>query len=395
VFNRVAKWSRRSLGGILLFALGCSTAPPKSELPAALNLPKNQRRLPAPVVPAQVPEPENYLNVVAGGDVMIGHWTLDYLRNQGSDYPFRRIAPLLQSGDIVFANLEAPLADSGDVAEKRFTFKVPTQHVSGLQEAGFNLLSLANNHMLDFGALGLEQTLETLDRAGILHAGAGRDRDAAWQPAVFKTPAGTVAALAFSMTFPKEFWATDSSAGTAYPLEGRLIRTLETLDQQVDFLIVSFHWGTEKKDTPNDYQVYFAHLAIDHGADLVLGHHPHVLQGLEIYKNRLIAYSLGNLAFSSFSYAAVNSMLLKVVLHRNGLLFARIYPLNVDNGEVLFQPRLAGPERSRSIFAHLDTLSYALNGYDIISDEGMIVGNVAPLALRSPRVIGFNESHSP
>ena len=392
MFEKTQKWLFLLLSGPALLVLGCSTAPPpRAELPVVLPLAENQRRLPVSESSVEVQELDDYLKVVAGGDVMIGHWTLDYLRTEGPDYPFRMIAPLLKSGDIAFANLEAPLADSGNVAEKRFTFKVPTKYVSGLQTAGFNLLSLANNHMLDFGALGLEQTLVTLDEAGILHTGAGRNRDEAWQPAVFYTPAGTVAALAFSMTFPKEFWATDSSAGTAYPYEEKLIRTLDDLARQVDFLIVSFHWGTEKKDTPNDYQIYFAHLAIDHGADLVLGHHPHILQGLEIYKNRLIAYSLGNLAFSSFSYSAVNSMLLKVVLHRNGLLFAHIYPLNVDNSEVLFQPRLAGAQRSRSIIAHLDSLSYDLNGFDIITDDGMILGNMPPLAMRSPRVIGLNE----
>ncbi len=313
------------------------------------------------------------VSIIAGGDVMLGHWTGEYLERYGADYPFEFIRPLLLDADIAFANLEAPFADSGSAVEgKTFTFKVPTRHVSGLVNAGFDVLSLANNHMLDFGIDGLRQTLSALSSAGLQHAGAGLDSAAAWRPALLQTPAGTVAVLAFSMTFPKEFWVTDSTGGTAYPHESSMIRAIEQADRVADYVVVSFHWGAEKRDTPKDYQIYFAHKAIDAGADLILGHHPHVLQGLELYRGRLIAYSLGNLAFSAYSRAAVNSMLLKVVLYPGGLLYAKIHPLNVDNAEVEFQPRLAGVERHAAIISHLDTLSRALNSRDVISPAGLI-----------------------
>ncbi len=319
------------------------------------------------------PKETGVVSIVAGGDVMLGHWTGDYIDRYGADYPFEKIRPLLRDADIAFANLEAPFADSGRAVEgKTFTFKVPTRHVSGLVNAGFDVLSLANNHMLDFGLSGLEQTLKTLREAGLHHAGAGLDSAAAWQPAILHTPGGTVAFLAFSMTFPKEFWVTDSTGGTAYPHEPVMIRAIREADRRADYVVVSFHWGTEKKITPNDYQVYFAHRAIDAGADLILGHHPHVLQGLELYRGRLIAYSLGNLAFSAYSRAAVNSMLLKVVLYPEGLLYAKIHPLNVDNIEVEFQPRLAGVERRAAVISHLDTLSYALSFRDVITPAGLI-----------------------
>ena len=365
---------------VSLNTVGCQ----KSRFEADLSVPEPEafpRRFQVLKVEAHqlaaVPE-ANCLRVVAGGDVMLGHWTLDYLEREGADYPFRAIKHLLSNADIVFANLEAPFADSGRAYEKRFTFRVPTRYANGLRQAGFNFLSLANNHILDFGLDGLRQTLAALKQEQIQFAGAGLSREAAWRPAVFDTRAGRVAGLAFSMTFPKEFWATDSTGGTAYPYEERFVHYLDSLDQEVDFLIVSFHWGAEKWETPKDYQIYFAHLAIDHGADLVIGHHPHVLQGFELYKNRLIAYSLGNLAFASYSSVAIHSALLKAVLHRDGLLFARIYPLNVDNVEVEFQPQPTDSIQTRTILSKLDSLSFALNGRDIINNDGIILGSFAP-----------------
>ncbi len=371
------------LVGVLISALGCQSprvAPVIRPLPPMAQVHPEKRMLPVRATALVPARPGDYLQVLAGGDVMLGHWLLEYLKREGADYPFRRIRHLMQTGDVVFANLEAPFADSGVAVEKTYTFRVPTRYAIGLKQAGLNVVSLANNHILDFGMGALEQTLRALDRVKVRYAGAGRSLDDAWRPAILNTHAGRVAVLAFSMTFPKSFWATDSTGGTAYPHEDRLVQVLDSLDREVDFVIVSFHWGAEKRETPKDYQIYFARLAIDHGADLVLGHHPHVLQGLELYKNRLIAYSLGNLAFASYSKVARQSMLLKVLMHRRGLLFARIYPLNIDNTEVEFQPTPAQDPLAAQIIAKVDSLSRPLNAEDIIDDSGFIWGRMFPHA---------------
>ena len=368
---------------VLIGTLGCQSTrvgPIDGPLPRPERVHPDRRMLHVRATALVPPRPGEYLQVLAGGDVMLGHWILEYLRQEGPDYPFRRIRHVLQTGDVVFANLEAPFADSGMAAEKIYTFRVPTKYAVGLRQAGFNAVSLANNHILDFGIGALQQTLQALDQQQVHHAGAGMTLDEAWRPAMIDTRAGRVAILAFSMTFPKEFWATDSTGGTAYPYEERLIQTLDSLNREADFVIVSFHWGAEKRETPKDYQIYFARLAIDHGADLILGHHPHVLQGLELYKNRLIAYSLGNLAFASYSRVAKHSMLLKVLMHRNGLLFARIYPLNIDNVEVEFQPVIARDSLAARIIAKVDSLSRPLNAADIIDDAGFIWGRMFPQA---------------
>ncbi len=371
---------------LLVFSSIIGCVAPHSLFSQQETLQIKSRRLSIDTPRKQIAQTESrFLSIVAGGDVMVGHWTAPFLNKHGSDYPYRNFSEVLQDADVAFGNLEAPLADTGSAVEdKKFTFKVPTRHAKGLKTGGFNLLSLANNHILDYGIGGLEQTLVALDNIGMAYAGAGLTLDDAWQPAVVETRVGKVALLAFAMTFPTEFWATDEQGGTAYPYEKRLIRYLEYLEQQADFTVVSFHWGTEKKTTPNDYQIYFARLAIDHGADLILGHHPHVLQGLEIYKNRLIAYSLGNLAFSVYSGTAIDSMLLKVFMDREGLLYAKIIPLNIDNSEVLFQPTLASEKRKNRIIDALDSLSFDLNNEDIVGGTGLILGRRRGLNLKEP-----------
>jgi len=327
-------------------------------------------------VPVKAQKP-SYLEIVAGGDVMIGHWTLSYLEKYGADYPFLKIESTLKAADIAFANIEAPFADSGKAVEnKRFTFKVPTKYAKSIKNAGFNLVSIANNHIMDFGEPALATTRNILQENAIHFSGAGLSLQDAWEPAIVETDAGKVALLAFAMTFPKEFWANDSTGGTAYPYENKMAATIDSLNSKVDYILVSFHWGTEKKTTPNDYQTYFARLAIDHGADLVLGHHPHVLQGFEIYKNRLIAYSLGNLAFSAYSKAALNSILLKVKLHKDGLFTAGILPLNIDNTVIEFQPDFAKGKQKEFIIQELDSLSRELNGADIMNENGFIYGHL-------------------
>ncbi|MFQ5770888.1 MAG: CapA family protein, partial [bacterium] len=227
----------------------------------------------------------------------------------------------------------------------------------------------------DYGEMGLVSTIKTLDEIGVQHCGAGMNLNQAHQPAVLKVNDKTIAFFAYSMTFPVEFYAKSDSSGTAYPEPELMQCALLTWEELVDFTVVSFHWSAEKLEIPKDYQIYFAHLAIDSGADLVLGHHPHVLQGLEIYKNRLIAYSLGNFVFGSYSRHAVDSIILKAYLNEEGLFYAQCIPIIVDNRDVEFQPEIANGQRKLDILSKLQQLSLSLNqDQNIMSDTGIILG---------------------
>ncbi|MBC8180807.1 CapA family protein [candidate division KSB1 bacterium] len=317
----------------------------------------------------------DFVSIAAVGDVMYGNHTISYIKKHGTGYPFVPTGAILQNADVAFANLEAPFTDTGTKFDKRFTFKVPPKYATGLTEAGFDVVTLANNHMLDYGIEGLANTLKMLDSIGVAHCGAGLDLKQAREPAIIERNGFRIAVLGYSLTFPQEFWATNSTGGTCYPHYDYMQKSIQQSDSLADFTIVTFHWGSELKNYPKKYQKDYAHLAIDNGADLVLGHHPHVLQGLEIYKNRLIAYSLGNFSFASYSAKATESIILKAHLSKAGLLYAKVIPVSVNNSEVAFQPKPLTGAAADIVIAHLKIFSKPLNSKSIIDKDGYVWGD--------------------
>ncbi len=281
------------------------------------------------------------VTMLFGGDVMLAHWVPDHLKRSGLDYPFRAIQPLLQHADIRFCNLEDPIGkpDTTKRRDKKYTFALSAKYRGALNFAHFDIVNMANNHIMDFGKNLADSTLFYLNQLGIKSVGYGQNAESAPGPAILSKDGVTIGFLGYSMTFPKDFWATDSTAGTAYPDTRNFVNRIKDLNDKVDFTVVSFHWGAENSDSTKKYQQVFAHRAIDAGADLIIGHHPHVWQGLEIYKHRLIAYSLGNLSFGSFSPTAIESGLLQVQAGHDTIFDAKIFPLDVKNVEVRFQPR--------------------------------------------------------
>ncbi len=312
---------------------------------------------------------------------MLGSWVVDYIDQYGGSYPFDSTCALLRSADFSIGNLEAPLTKTGTVAaNKTYTFKVPPRFAPAIKESGIDIVTLANNHMLDFGCEGLTNTLAALDSVGVRHCGAGENLQQASAPAILQACGLRVAFVGFTLTFPKEFWATAHSCGTCFAEESLLARVLQECERAADLTVVSFHWGEEKRTTPKDYQPQLAHQAIDLGADLVLGHHPHVLQGLEIYKNRLIAYSLGNYVFGSYSQDARTSMVLQVTIDKTGLVKAKVSPIAVYNHKVQFQPKLLRGKARQAVLQELNEISMALNaGRKIVNAAGEIL----PIELQS------------
>ena len=319
--------------------------------------------------------PSPSLSIAAVGDLMLSAVAESTVVANGADYPYEGTRDVLMSADIAVANLEAPLTATGTrFVNKKYTFKVPPAFVTGIKNAGFDVVTLANNHIMDWGSEGLANTLAVLDSQQIAHCGAGVNRLKACEPVVMESCGFKVAFIGFSLTFPQEFWATRNRCGTCLATDSLLQQVITAAEADADVVVVNFHWGAEKWTSPKEYQIHFAHLAIDLGADLVLGHHPHVLQGLEVYKNRLIAYSLGNYAFGSRSQTARDSILLTVHVNPSGLVQAQVNPISVYNSLVRYQPRLMqGPEKER-VLSELNHISLMLNqGQNIISPDGTIL----------------------
>lgn len=279
---------------------------------------------------------------------------------EGGEAPLARVAARLSRSDVTVGNLETTLAEGGKrnpVKEPKYAFRGHPDGIAGLELAGFDAVSLANNHMLDYGWNPLRDTIASLDAAGIGHAGAGADTEAAWTPATIETSSGaTVAYLAFTHILPPGFLAGADRPGVASgKMDMRLVtRAVKRARKKHDYVIVSFHWGVEYVDDANRDQVKWAHQTIDAGADMVLAHHPHVIQGVEFYKGRLIAYSLGDFVFDHYSRKTGEAFILEAELGPHGTPEARAVPVYLDTRG---RPEIVKGSHAREILTRLKKIS--------------------------------------
>jgi poly-gamma-glutamate capsule biosynthesis protein CapA/YwtB (metallophosphatase superfamily) len=359
---------------------GCATVAP----PVATPQPQVPAVAPEAVKPT--PEAARPLKVIAVGDMMLDGTARPVLQENGYDYPFAEVRRYFTGAQIVFGNLEGPLTTRGTPEQdKTYVFRSPPDKVGqALRNAGFTVVSLANNHTLDYGADGLAQTIEALDAVGIAHIGAGENLQAARRPAIFNVAGARVALLAYSLTLPEHFYAEVNKPGTAFGHEAHVRADVTAARAQADIVLVSFHWGQEGKTTLREYQTRLGHVAIDAGAAAVFGHHPHILQGIERYKDGVILYSLGNFTFGSYSKQAQVSAVAELSFDGQRVATLRLYPINVNNFEVEFQPKpLTGASAVR-VIEELRVLSAALNT-EIVNDSGTAL-------LRLPAVTARTEN---
>lgn len=235
------------------------------------------------------------------GDVMLGRLVNDHLQTVAPAYPWGDTLPVLRRADLRIANLECVLADGGKPAPgKVFTFRTDLKNVRSLLLAQIDLVSLANNHVLDYGTDALQEMLPTLDRHGILHAGAGTDLTSAARPVVCRVGGTAVGFVAFTDNQP-DWEAAPGTPGVYYvPVTthgqrvDQLLALLRRTKARVQLLIVSAHWGGNwGSDAPPEHRA-LARQLVEAGADVVFGHSPHVFRGVEVYRDRPIIYSAGD-----------------------------------------------------------------------------------------------------
>jgi hypothetical protein len=269
------------------------------------------------------------VTVAAAGDVNLGDGVTPYLTRNGIDYPWTDAAAIFKSADIAFANLECAIASCGSpVPGKEFCFRGPPESAPGLATAGIDVVSLANNHSKDYGAAALQETFVRLRECGILWCGAGENSSEAYSPASIQIRDRKVSFVAFNSIVPAGWPATAFAPGCATTYDSDVVaRVIRDAAEESDYVVASFHWGIELQTAPNSSQESLARLAVDSGADLVLGHHPHVVQGFELYKNRLIAYSLGNFVFSPPREISARTLALTATIGPGGLIQARVVPM--------------------------------------------------------------------
>jgi len=273
-------------------------------------------------------------------------------------YPFQKIAPFLRQHNLVFVNVENPLSDGG---RRVGDFRAPALFADGLRWAGISIVSIANNHALDAEGQGLMDTINTLARAGVGYAGGGRNLEDARRPRIMEANGIRIAFLAYTqhINMGPASYALPEQAGVM-PMDPLLMQEdIQRVRQQVAYVAVSIHWGTETREV-DPANRKFAHQLVDWGADLVLGHHSPLAKGLEVYQDKLIIYSPGHLIFGHTHEEWGDGYLVRATLAAKGIQGVEIFPI-AGKGHNLSQPFLLEGSAGREVLAEVQRRSAALD----------------------------------
>lgn len=265
--------------------------------------------------------------VFAVGDIMLSRGVALKIKTEGKGdfrFPFLKIADYLKNAALLFGNLEGTISERGVRVGSIYSFRMDPAVIEGLKYAGFDVLSLANNHMLDYQNVALEDTMTALSGAGIDYVGAGFNERGAFSMKKKTTSAGKIGFLAFTNIGPAGWRAGKQSPGIAWLRGEQDIENVQQIikqaKKQTDVLIVSLHSGIEYQARPSAFQEKFARASVEAGADLVVGHHPHIVGPVERYKQGWIAYSLGNFVFDqAFSQETMQGLLLEIIIEQGAI----------------------------------------------------------------------------
>lgn len=321
-----------------------------------------QRELRKSYHPGKILSSPSPLIFTAVGDIMLAREVAKTSVAQGDYcYPFRRIAGVTRRSTLAFANLEGPLSDRG---RQLNMFRADPRFIEGLLYAGFDILSLANNHIMDYGTVALVDTMERLAANGLHYVGANTNLDLARQGCVITANGLKVGFLAytevgpgFTYTREPQHWiATAELPGVVPARVDYLRQDITRLRERADLVIVSMHWGREFQDKPTQKQRILGQAALAAGADLVIGHHPHVIQGVEFGGKGVIAYSLGNFVFDLTGEETKQGLILEAACDERGVRQIRFLPVTIRD----VQPQIAEGKTARQIMELLDRVSAKL-----------------------------------
>ena len=278
-------------------------------------------------------------SILFTGDILIANGVIDEMQNKGINYPFKNIADELRGYDIVFGNLETPITSEGTpYTDKAYTFSLDPQLAACLRWIKLDIVSISNNHIMDYGDTGMHDTISKLDDMNILHTGAGNNLDEARKPVFFQMADTEVVVLAYCARPPEDFYADEKKAGVAPLKLDSVIEDIKRYKGDDTVIIVSLHWGIEQTSAPQSYQRRTAYSIIKAGADAIIGHHPHWPQGIEMYRNRPIIYSLGNFINGFYNEVEKDNIFAALHFNRKELSRVELIPVAGRNSEIHFQP---------------------------------------------------------
>ncbi len=313
----------------------------------------------------QEPETQQDVTVVFSGDILLSSYVLNNYEKSGiNGILSEELQSEMQNADITMVNEEFPFSNRGTQAQdKQFTFRVDPGYVKILQEMGIDVVTVANNHALDYGTDALSDTFQTLDNAGIAYVGAGDNLERASQPYVIKAGGKTFGFLAASRVIPEVSWNIDNrQPGMLCTYDSaELCNAIQKAKETCDYVVVYVHWGIERENTPQDYQRQLGKAYIDAGADMVIGVHPHVLQGIEYYNGKPIVYSLGNYIFNQ----EINStVLLKTTITPENETTLQLIPAYASGAKT---QKMQG-EDGAQLYQFMEGISYGVS----ISKDGVV-----------------------
>lgn len=236
------------------------------------------------------------------GDLIFWREVAGYIDMNGGASAMANIDDMLSQADVTIANVESPLSDdeSAPIRDKDIYIIGRPSAIEGIRNSGIDIASLANNHIMDYTGPALQDTLEALDGAGVLHTGAGMTEEEAGKPVETTVNGASVAFFSWTDIIPENYLAFGDQPGvvSARMNMDDACRRVREAKETHDIVIVAMHWGVQYQDLINDYlQREPAHRLVDAGADVIVGNHPHVMQGIEFYNGSLIAYAHGNCVF--------------------------------------------------------------------------------------------------
>lgn len=282
------------------------------------------------------------VNLIMVGDIMLDRGVEYEIKIQNNwRWPFLKIAEELKKADIVFGNLEGPISDKGVKVGSIYSFRADPRVIEGLNYAGFNILSVANNHAFDYGKEALEDTFFRLKEAKIDCVGGGFNSAEAGSPVIKEINDTKIAFLAYTDLCPLSWKATEKKSGIACISEKELEEIKNNIREaknQADIVIISLHSGEEYLKEPNQFQIEFSKSAVEAGANLIIGHHSHTVQKNEQYKDGWIFYSLGNFIFDQkFSEDTMSGQIIKIYIDNREI--KEIVSINIKINED-FQPEI-------------------------------------------------------
>ena len=321
------------------------------------------------LLPARKP---GRVRLILAGDTLLGDAARNILERKGYGYPLRALAPLLRAGDAALVNLEGPIALRARRNRwKRWAYKMDPKAAPALAEAGVTAVTLANNHILDCGPGGIEETKQYLARSGIRFFGAGADDAEARRPLVLETRGLRIAVLGYlapyqlisgRMVAMEHLGADRTRPGAALARPESLRADIVRAKARADLVLLFLHMGDRYQNMPTEFERALVHEAVDTGADAVVACGTHIMGPLERYRGKPIAYSLGNFAFGSGNLRARFSLVAFLDLSRKGVEDLFVVPIFTQNWNpmVWFQPKLLAGWKGRRVLTRLSLVSARL-----------------------------------